>query len=1174
MKNQLAYLYLALRDFVDPLRRRLDSPEALEHLFHRYGWIAPLDQPVFDRVRQAAGVTAPIEQFLVTADTLQQRLDADPDAGLGVTDLAALAQGAEALLRALAEFKPSALTGLAAPLDRAEFWESIGEHVVDDLLEEYLRVYRPGAFLLLRLWGAIRYEPTSPARPFRRPYIRILVDWDRAVEMVKDPLTSLQRAYHWGDPVHPFDHQGALEALASVLRAMRLPAIPIAPAVETRRRFLPDPGRRIQEDVSALRTILLQGASFLDQTQYKIGFEVFPAAKAGQPRPSGLMVKPLLEGSSARAIPLGATFSLRFTIAADQGDAIGLALFPGEANMIGGGPAVGTRLEIASEGSEPWYLVGNSRTSRIELSGLSLGLSLEGSLADPEIRLRLATAGKAGQAGGKVVIPLEDSDRFVQQSVKRSSLEFAFSPEIVWSSKTGLAFNGKPRLDVDVPVNIGLGPVTLTNAIIAVGPGPPRNGTSSLALRVGMGIRGALGPLEFVIENIGFVLSVARYTRQDLLTAPDGTTAPALGGLGVDLAFAPPTGIGLGVDTEIITGGGYLECFPERGEYIGVAQFSLRNRITIKAFGVVLTEPRVSILLVISADFPPVQLGLGFQLTGVGGLIGIHRRLDSDRLLKGLRDNVLDDVLFPKDPLKDPRGLVGRVGDLFPPSEGHHVFGPMGLIAWGPKSLVTIEVGLILEVPFSFRVHVVGVLKTEVSKRIAGKDLSVLKLQVNFAGLFDFEERFIRFDASLYQSALLDLPLDGEMALRLRYGQNPDFVLTLGGFHPDFQPPALSLPPDLRRLQVTLHAGNPHIWVDAYLAVTPNTVQFGASGHLRFKKWGVGISGDLGFDALFQFNPFRFEAGVYLVLSASWKGHDFASIEIDGTFSGPSPWRIQGSFKLKICWFLKISVSIDESWGDSDETQLGQIEVMPALLEDLGAPASWERTPGRSRLLVTCRRIEPAAADLLLHPNDLVSVRQSTVPLGLRIDKFGEKRPQGASRFRIKLQGGGQALEGAPLRAHFAPAQFFDRSQEDQLAAQPYELLEAGAGFEELDAVLFDNWKGQGVAYESAYVDDPALTPREPAPPRPETLEGFRIGLLNNALANSAMGRRATPRSPAGPVRIAEQYVVADLGTLAVHEAMVARSETEARQMLRDVLRNDPRKRAQLAVLPLFEVAP
>jgi hypothetical protein len=37
---------------------------------------------------------------------------------------------------------------------------------------------------------------------------------------------------------------------------------------------------------------------------------------------------------------------------------------------------------------------------------------------------------------------------------------------------------------------------------------------------------------------------------------------------------------------------------------------------------------------------------------------------------------------------------------------------------------------------------------------------------------------------------------------------------------------------------------------------------------------------------------------------------------------------------------------------------------------------------------------------------------------------------------------------------------------------------------------------------------------------------------------------------------------------------MVARSETEARQMLRDVLRNDPRKRAQLAVLPLFEVAP
>jgi hypothetical protein len=480
---------------------------------------------------------------------------------------------------------------------------------------------------------------------------------------------------------------------------------------------------------------------------------------------------------------------------------------------------------------------------------------------------------------------------------------------------------------------------------------------------------------------------------------------------------------------------------------------------------------------------------------------------------------------------------------------------------------------LIVEFPTSLRLVVVGTLKAAVTKTIQGQEISILRLQVNFAGLIDFDEQFIRFDVALYQSTLLGLALEGEMALRIKYGANPDFVVTLGGFHPDFQPPALRLPADLRRLQITLRSGNPHIWIDAYLAVTANTFQFGAGGHLRFSKWGVRVAGDLGFDALFQFSPFRFEAGVYFRLSASWKGHEFASIEIDGVFSGPSPWRIRGQFKLKICWFLKISVSFDESWGEDDPTLLGLVDVLALLVEDLCAPANWERTPRRTRLLVTARQslhVTQHADDLWLHPNDLLTVRQNTVPLGLPIDKFSEKRPQGASRFTVALQPtGGTAHTGTPVKNHFAPGQFFHRSDEEKLHAQSYELFEAGATFEGLDSVTFEAWSGQEVTYESDYVDAPAVEPpSEPsAPAQAESLLDFEIALRNNTLANSAMARRARPKVALTADRITEHYVVANQATLAIHDNLVTDSETEARLLLRDLIRKDPRKARELTVL-------
>jgi hypothetical protein len=46
--------------------------------------------------------------------------------------------------------------------------------------------------------------------------------------------------------------------------------------------------------------------------------------------------------------------------------------------------------------------------------------------------------------------------------------------------------------------------------------------------------------------------------------------------------------------------------------------------------------------------------------------------------------------------------------------------------------------------------------------------------------------------------------------------------------------------------------------VECYQAVTSNTVQFGAKADISFDLEVCAIRGDIGFDALFQFNPILF----------------------------------------------------------------------------------------------------------------------------------------------------------------------------------------------------------------------------------------------------------------------------------------------------------------------------
>ena len=132
------------------------------------------------------------------------------------------------------------------------------------------------------------------------------------------------------------------------------------------------------------------------------------------------------------------------------------------------------------------------------------------------------------------------------------------------------------------------------------------------------------------------------------------------------------------------------------------------------------------------------------------------------------------------------------------------------------------------------------------------------------------------------------------MALRIGWGDQKIFVISVGGFHPTFH----EVPPDLtsmKRIGIALLSGdNPRLMAQTYFAITSNTVQSGARVELYAAAAGFNIYGYLGYDLLVQFIPFHFVADIYAGLALR-KGTDvLAGVDVSCELSGPTPWHAKG----------------------------------------------------------------------------------------------------------------------------------------------------------------------------------------------------------------------------------------------------------------------------------------
>src|SRR5690606_16668403 len=123
---------------------------------------------------------------------------------------------------------------------------------------------------------------------------------------------------------------------------------------------------------------------------------------------------------------------------------------------------------------------------------------------------------------------------------------------------------------------------------------------------------------------------------------------------------------------------------------------------------------------------------------------------------------------------------------------GKFLIGPLVKIGWGTPTLISLAMGIIIEIPGN--IAIVGILQLA----LPADDVALIVLQVTFAGAIEFDKKRMYFFASLYESRVLFMTIEGEMGLLIAVGDDANFVLSVGGFHPRFNPPPLPFPNPVR----------------------------------------------------------------------------------------------------------------------------------------------------------------------------------------------------------------------------------------------------------------------------------------------------------------------------------------------------------------------------------------
>ncbi len=1124
-----------LTRLVEPLAT-LRDPEAVRTLLASLGWEMPAN---------ALPTLGDLVQSFDTAGATIEAVHAARSTG-DVSALLAAGPKLRAIFDVIAHMKDGLPTGI-------DFYDSSGikdegtmfVRLSDYLLVTYLQRYHPRVYAFLVLTGLIRRFTPTPLPPYHHSAGYNVVSWSGIPLLFSAPSDYIAEAYLWGTddfttPTQPsggFDERRFFTNLLIFMRA-----------------FGASGGEYLAPDNAVeLRYPLLKAGRW-NEIYQEFGLALRPLV-AQAPQQRGLAILPYTVGSLAATVDLDPRWQLSLRGAwQTTAQGLRLELRPSEAALLTGLTPEAVDITLGLQFTQR----PNSGTAKTDIFLLGATdspffLRLRGIAADIEVRPSQSGWLQVQLDLGELAINLSPRalDGFLAKMLPSEGLNATASLGLTVANGQPIRFTGRGGLDLVYPVNKTLGGVVSIESLYLSLHGSAQGIDAVIAATAKL----ALGPFVASVDRVG-LLARLLFPRE---SSPN-----------IAIGFKPPDGAGLVLDAEAIVGGGYLLFDPKNEQYAGILQLEVKGGIALKAIGLLSTRmpdgsKGFSLLIIITAEFPPIQLGYGFTLSGVGGLIGVHRTMVIDVLRAGIKNRTLDSILFPKNPVENATKIISDLRGVFPVASGRFVFGPMAILGWGVPTILTLELGILIELPAPVRVALLGTLTMILPEEKA----PAVVIHMDVLGVLDFDKGEVSIDATLYDSRIAVFALTGDMALRASWGASPTFALSAGGFNPRFQPPPAF--PALDRLALTLATGdNPRLRLEAYLALTSNTAQLGARVDLyaEFKvgvdlgvaeiEKTISVQAYLGFDTLIQFSPFGLIAELGAQAVGKVDGIPIVQIALNLTLTGPQPWHAWGEATftfLEMDWRFPFDMTFGSALDQSAPAPPDPLERLRVALAD---QRNWSaQLPGSGHMLVTLRQMEVGQAEILVHPLGDLTVRQREVPLEVEIARFGSLPLPARKKYTIeKVELGAQVLQPKAeqqVRDAFAPGQFFEMSDDAKLSRPAFEALPSGYTRLGVTGTPYPSSATRTATfhYDTVVIDKKdAVVPRhEAAYALPPQLMPVLAGL--GAAAESPMRQTGSARfaGPSQKVVVKEPaYAVANTTDLAVATTAMSYVEAEEAQ--------------------------
>jgi hypothetical protein len=1125
-----ASISTALAEMLAPLQVALEDADQLSALLRELGWTV---EAVADDV-EAVAVILPVVEEIASLATVALAYEAgSAEAGELVAEGVRVGEAVFASIAALRTLSAGGIAAMTAPLDDPATWVELALDLPEYLFLRWLRVHHPVAFAILVLGGVVaeqaRVAGEDPAAP-----ARFAMTWTTLEGLLTDPPATLAGVYGWGGD---FDHARLLAAIGGLARAMETGARrePLRAAIAS--SYF---GGAAPADVLQLTVPLHRGWDAAGDALLLLGLVAAPVPASGTGEPDGLLVTDELAGSASASIDLGDGWSLAVGGSLDASGALGITFHPSGVKLATGGAAVGVSLALTGAPTTPWTLLGDADGTRLELAGLELAIAVEGTSTAPELILRA----DATDALALIVDPGE-ADAFLADVLGGEPLELRGGFSLRWSSVDGFTLAGGASLTVTIPVDLTAGPIHLDWFKVTLGAG-------SDGLSAAVAVTGSLelGPFTIVVEDLGVAAGLVP-------VAPEEGPGD-FGSTNATVSLAGPSGLGIEIDTTFASGGGFLAWHTDSGVYSGVFDVDVLG-VGISVVGLLATridgaEGQWSWYLALMAKLTGLQLGFGFTLEGVGGLIGVNRGLDVDALGDGLRDGALDAILFPADPIADAPVILQQIGTIFPIAIGQYVFGPMVKIGWGTPSLIDVDLGVVFQLPDPLTITLLGSL----SSVLPDVDLALLSLHLDVAGTINLSEGTLAIDASLRDSQLLGVSLTGDVAVRASFLDQPSFCLAFGGFHPAFEPPSGF--PTLRRLGYSIESGDDfRLGLGCYVAVTSNTVQLGAEATLWARAAGFTFEGGLGFDALLELSPFGFEVGMGAYCTVTAAGIELLGVHLKGTLTGPTPWHLAGTASFKVLG-VSTDVKVEATIGAARPAARSTVDVAALVRDALADDGAWlEVLPDGAAGAVIVNDGGAGA----VHPGGGVEVRQRLAPTDLALERYGSATVSGTRTITITSPtiGGAAAEPSADIVDDwFATAQYLELADAERLSAPSFERMTCGVRFGG-DGVDAPEARSIAIGYEQL-IRDPELSVDRPLADVHRVSEASLAASLAAATAvraRSTRGMTVSTRSrPATFALVEPSWAVAPTTAGGLDATLTARAANGTWAAAREVARDNP----------------